>query len=178
MGLIETSTRADQERLKIQCLERDGFRCVYSGAYDMDSVKNSLVHLPPGAAGATLTECAHIIPFGLGSFDENNIVQVQNQATIWHAIHRYFPALAGKIEAGNINQVENAITLDPSVHAMFGRYSLTFWPQSQVCFPPTSVFSNLRFLQPPSNQLFATTGRPVRHSSHRTAVLHADKIRH
>ncbi len=127
---IESSTK--EESLKKDCLKRDGFRCVYSGAYDMASTKASLVDVPTHLPVAK-TECAHIIPFALGKFDDSRAIETRNKATIWFAIHRYFPALKGKIHAGNINQRENAFTLASSIHRSFGDYDLTFWPQSKVC---------------------------------------------
>jgi hypothetical protein len=138
----DSSTRADQKQLKAQCLMRDGFRCVFSGEYDMTSYKAKLVQPPPDSSPTcTFTECAHIIPFALGNFDESKAIECQNKATIWYAIHRYFPSLKGKLHAGNINQPANAITLDPSVHSNFGAYCLSFWPQGPVSqFLPNPYF--------------------------------------
>jgi hypothetical protein len=139
MQHIESSTRQGQGALKKNCLKRDGFKCIYSGAYDWPSVKGSLVNAPKGHP-VTPTECAHIIPFALGKFDDSKAVETRNKATIWSAIYRYFPALEGKINAENINQSANAIALNPATHKAFGDYNLTFWPQSQV-----SLYSFISF---------------------------------
>ena len=133
MESIKFSTKKDQKDLKNDCLVRDGFRCIYSGFYDKASVKASLVNVPAGLP-VDATECAHIMPLALGKFDDSKAVETRNNTTIWFAIHRYFPALKGKIHAGNINQRANAITLIPSAHKQFGDYDLTFWPKSHVCF--------------------------------------------
>jgi hypothetical protein len=166
MQFIESSTRADQKLLNTECLRRDGFRCVFSGAYDRASHKASLVQVPAGQT-ACHTECAHIIPFALGKFDESKGIQCQNKATIWFAIHRYFPSLKGKIHAGNINQPANAITLDPSIHKEFGAYDLSFWPQSQVSLLLSNPYFSRRARFP---NLSPITGPVVRNALHYPSV--------
>jgi hypothetical protein len=133
MAEIESSSRADQKKLKGECLRRDGFRCVFSGFYDLNSAEKKRVDAPPGSI-AVKTECAHILPFALRKFDENNALETRNKAIIWLSLHRYFPALKGKIDASTINQPQNAITFIDMVHSRFGSYRLAFWPTDKVCF--------------------------------------------
>lgn len=64
---IEPSTRAQQETLKRRCLERDGYKCAVTNAYDLKSPEDGRILTPPGAR-ITHTECAHIIPFQIRSF--------------------------------------------------------------------------------------------------------------
>ncbi|EFX01451.1 hypothetical protein CMQ_6393 [Grosmannia clavigera kw1407] len=130
MATIETATRAEQTRLRRDCLRRDGYRCVYSGSWEMD-VHDDQIVLPPRGAMRTSTECAHIIPFALGSFNENDATETRDKAIIWFALHRYFPALREKITARNINQRANAVTLDSSVHKIFGKCKLAFSPSDE-----------------------------------------------
>ena len=75
MSEMEAPTRTDQKSLKTQCLRRDGDRCQISKFFD----ETSLFDKPEIAALAetlsssdTATECCHILPFYLGSFDEGN----------------------------------------------------------------------------------------------------------
>lgn len=131
MATIEQSSRRDQKRLRKQCLQRDGYQCVYSGWFDRHSVKEKRVLLPQGARWGN-TECAHIIPFALGSFDDKDSVETQNKALIWWTLHRYFPALQGKIDASSINQPGNAVTLANAVHSVFCDFELMFRPRENA----------------------------------------------
>lgn len=87
---------------------------------------------PPGQSWAYV-ECAHIIPFALGSFDEADSVQTRNKSIIWFAIRRYFPEIQHKIDARSINQRGNAMTLNLDTHRAFGAYQICFLPQGMVC---------------------------------------------
>jgi len=75
MTEIESSSRNDQQKLKTDCLRRDGFRCVISGLYDRQSIRDHLV-TPPAGNPSGGTECAHILPFALRKFNERNSQQV------------------------------------------------------------------------------------------------------
>ena len=130
MASIEPSGR-QQAKLKRLCLRRDGYQCIYSGYFDKVSVKERKVTLPSTASTGT-TECAHIIPFALGSFDDKQAVETENKAVIWWTLYRYFPGLRGKIDTASINQLENVVTLVDAVHTEFGDFDLTFWPQENV----------------------------------------------
>ncbi|KEZ42040.1 hypothetical protein SAPIO_CDS6451 [Scedosporium apiospermum] len=127
MTEIESSPRNDQQKLKTDCLRRDGFRCVISGLYDRQSIRDHLV-TPPAGNPSGGTECAHILPFALRKFNERNAQQTENAATIWWGLHRYFPSLRNKIDAGSINQPQNAMTLAVQVHDDFGSYDVALSP--------------------------------------------------
>lgn len=149
MTTIEQSSRRDQKRLRKQCLQRDGYQCVYSGWFDRHSVKEKRVLLPQGARWGN-TECAHIIPFALGSFDDKDSVETQNKALIWGTLHRYFPALQGKIDANSINQPGNAVTLANAVHSVFGDFELMFRPRENapVCLISFASCIHLQNINP------------------------------
>ena len=67
---ITPSSRDEQHTLKEQCLARDGNKCVLT--HWGDDVKP-----PPGPDPQTApTQCAHILPFALRSFDERSVVEV------------------------------------------------------------------------------------------------------
>lgn len=78
MSTIEPSSRKDQRRLKAACLKRDGYRCAVSNTIDKTSKLDSRLKIP-GSAGERVrqTECAHILPFGLRNFDEQNSQEVK-----------------------------------------------------------------------------------------------------
>lgn len=132
MATMEASTRGDQELLRRDCLARDGYRCVFTGYWDSDSCARGVVQPPPGQIWRSV-ECAHIIPFALGKFDETDAVQTRNKAIIWFALYRYFPEIEGKIEPGNINQHGNALSLSLETHSSFSKYWIGFEPQGPVC---------------------------------------------
>lgn len=50
--------------------------------------------------------------------------QVNNKATIWWALYRYFPYLHGTIGPDSVNQPQNAITLSPHVDQFFGIFMI------------------------------------------------------
>ncbi len=72
--MIESSTR-EQKRLRSACLRREEYRCPFTGTLDVDSVSKKEVTLAVGEEQAHLF-CAHILPFGLGSFNESNAQEV------------------------------------------------------------------------------------------------------
>ena len=73
MATIESSSRNDQAELKAACLRREGYRCAISGAIDLNS--RNRVKASTGAS-MVRTECAHILPFSLRRFDEQNAQEV------------------------------------------------------------------------------------------------------
>lgn len=64
LATLRSSLREDQHALKDRCLDRDGNRCVVTGSCDRDRTTPG-----PGKSRAR-TQCAHILPFALRSFDE------------------------------------------------------------------------------------------------------------
>lgn len=130
MTSLMPSTRRDQPDLKRSCLQRDGYRCVYSGGYD-SKAKKEHADVPDDALYLQ-TECAHILPFSLSKFDDRNALETQNKATIWWALYRYFPALQNKIGPDSVNQASNAITLGRGFHGDFGEYKVGFWPKGDL----------------------------------------------
>lgn len=68
----EPSSRSEQGKLRRSCLQRDSYRCVLSGHTDESKGDD------PAYSDAPLnsTDCAHILPFALASFDAESIAQV------------------------------------------------------------------------------------------------------
>lgn len=65
---IEPSQRT--VKLKNDCLERDGWKCVVSGLYD--SVAAAMIETPEDSM-AEESECAHIIPFTYANFSPSQV---------------------------------------------------------------------------------------------------------
>lgn len=72
--MTRSSDRNSQSKLKQQCLKRDGYRCLVTGAYDHEhaagNVRDDLLQ------NTAETELAHIIPFALGKFRTSDEVGV------------------------------------------------------------------------------------------------------
>ncbi len=71
---VTPSSRKDQSGLKGDCLKRDGYSCVISNYFDMDSLE----HRTPAPGQLVLsTECSHILPFSLRNYDEKDVQRVR-----------------------------------------------------------------------------------------------------
>jgi hypothetical protein len=94
----------------------------------------------PGIA-ETDTECAHIIPFSLGSWSSDE--EQYTTSKIWVSLNRCFPSLRAKINftQSSINEPCNAITMDRSIHNVFGRFDIAFEAVDQ---PNTYQIRNYR----------------------------------
>ena len=133
---MRPSSRNDQKRLKERALIRDGGNCVISGI--PDSKYN------PGTVGSR-TECAHILPFSIGSFNDNpsrevpqisfpeqsvhmlSLPQVSEAAETFAAIHFVFPELCS-FDSENVNDDCNAFTLEMSLHQDFDELRIALLP--------------------------------------------------
>ncbi|KAE8148357.1 hypothetical protein BDV25DRAFT_131304 [Aspergillus avenaceus] len=114
--LDEPASRTGQACLKAKCLERDGNRCCISGFTDKKKSNdpNDIV---------VSTECAHIIPFSLGSW--KNSREEQAIAKIWVSLNRCFPVLQSLgFTHETISDPQNAITMDSSFHIHFGTFDM------------------------------------------------------
>ena len=72
---IESSSRNDQAKLKEACLRRDGFRCAITGVPDVVSVQKGRIQ--EAGQYPKYTECSHILPFMLRSFDGDRAREVK-----------------------------------------------------------------------------------------------------
>ncbi|OAA55875.1 hypothetical protein SPI_08082 [Niveomyces insectorum RCEF 264] len=124
MSTIQASFRRNQGRLKAACLQRDGYRCAITGKVDAHWTHK----VPQTGRKGSRTQCAHILPFALRNFDEENACEKKNKATIWWALHRYFPELKDRIGPESINQHENALTMATQLHVALGSFDLAFEP--------------------------------------------------
>ncbi|KAJ5682021.1 uncharacterized protein N7477_001961 [Penicillium maclennaniae] len=117
---IEPITRSSQLQIRHRCLERDGNKCLATGAYSCN-------HAHPKNAETTFLEAAHIIPFALGSFQIKDGEAVDRHATIWVNLRRYFPVLSTmSFTSEQINSEKNILMLDAQIHRLFGEFSLIF----------------------------------------------------
>ncbi|OBT61180.1 hypothetical protein VE03_09439 [Pseudogymnoascus sp. 23342-1-I1] len=125
-GLIlppDSSERNEQLKLKDECLRRDDHRCVITGSVDMEWRWDQR-NLYPQDTIVDNTECAHILPHALGTFNPNRPHDVDNAAIIWAALYHFFPALVGQIAPDTINKNDNGFTLSLNIHKYFGQFRL------------------------------------------------------
>ncbi|KAK2801370.1 hypothetical protein FQN50_007755 [Emmonsiellopsis sp. PD_5] len=155
-----SASRNAQQHLRNECLARDGGMCVVSKAHDQDT------RPPPDSLFSPL-ETAHIIPFSLASFsDEDDRLRA---STIWTNIYRYFPSLRSRMSftLENINNVENSMMLVPSLHTEFGRFHFAFEATSTIHRYRLKTYRNFATV----NNHLLPTNRIVTFTNHNTQHL-------
>ncbi|OJD12676.1 hypothetical protein AJ78_06762 [Emergomyces pasteurianus Ep9510] len=115
----KTSTRNRQKLMKKLCLKRDDFRCLATGAIDLNyhGTQESLT----GNSG--ITDLAHVIPFSMGAWSDKQ--EEHEVAQTWATLKRLFPVA---IDPSGINDPTNLLTLWSSIHNEFGALRLAFNP--------------------------------------------------
>ncbi|CCF34950.1 hypothetical protein CH063_06849, partial [Colletotrichum higginsianum] len=116
--------------MKAHCLQRDGFRCAYSHIFDRRSAFDKKI-VPPADAFVQGTHLTHILPLGLGKFNNADGRQKEASDVLWFALYRYFPGLKGKFDPETLNQYQNLVTFAIGVHATFDGYFIAFDPLPQ-----------------------------------------------
>jgi hypothetical protein len=115
---VEPITRSPQSQLRRHCLERDGNKCLATGAY-------SHTHDHPRNAPTTHLEAAYIIPFALGSFQANT--EDDKHLHVWNNLTKYFPVLNRmSFERKHLNSEKNILMLDMQLSREFGQFRLIF----------------------------------------------------
>ncbi|KAG5290353.1 hypothetical protein I7I50_00078 [Histoplasma capsulatum G186AR] len=127
--MTRSSDRNSQSKLKQQCLKRDGYRCLVTGAYDHEhaagNVRDDLLQ------NTAETELAHIIPFALGKFRTSD--EEGQKARVWAAIYTCFPdvRLHTNCSVETVNDFQNLMTLISPIHAAFGKFQIAFEPADE-----------------------------------------------
>lgn len=120
---LESTRRAAQGKLCRNCLRRDGQRCIVTGYWNTD------FDFPPNAVDAPL-QAAHIIPFSLGHFENQD--ERHQMSIIWVNIFRYFPNLRSRLNftPEDINQEDNVMMMFSPLHEQFGSFHFILEPTS------------------------------------------------
>ena len=137
------STTRRQGELRRACLQLDNHQCVVTKFWEFDYDSR-----PLDAHTADL-EAAHIIPFGLGNFREDERLR---RAQIWHCLYRYFPTIYDLFHHSDedVNCIDNMIILAASLHQEFGRFSFILEETNVSGRYRVKTFSQFRntFLRP------------------------------
>lgn len=117
-GDIRSLNRARQARLRENCLARDGNQCVITKVWETNYPGRPPQPFAP-------LEAAHIIPFALGVFQENDYDDRRRHSETWVSIHRYFPDLRSRIgfDSEDINNEENVMMMMAFLHREFGDFN-------------------------------------------------------
>ncbi|KAI9925089.1 hypothetical protein ASPWEDRAFT_72238 [Aspergillus wentii DTO 134E9] len=147
----------EQQRLRRECLQREGNRCAVSGVYNAEHMATA----PSNVITANL-EAAHVIPFALGIFKNEN--ERQRIATIWTYLHRYFPCLLSRIgfDYESLNKVENVMMLEKLLHGEFGAFNWTLEATETVNYYTIKTFPRL----PTILQFHLPANRSIQLKSH------------
>jgi len=132
------------KQAKANALVRDGFRCVISGRYDINSAEsNKELGGELKRAGITdmsLTECAHIFPESTNARISGSNAQTDKAdyaSGVWAVIGRFGSKMyLDELNGSGIHRLENILTLDPSVHGLFD--TLRLWLEHVKTGPPNT----------------------------------------
>ncbi|KAJ5783434.1 uncharacterized protein N7518_009111 [Penicillium psychrosexuale] len=119
---VESVTRVDQQRLRQECLARDGYKCAITGTWDMDTTPH-----PPGRPVHKL-QAVHIIPFCLGNFRTDD--ERGKMSAVWTNIFRWFPNLRSRLNMllGDVNREDNILMMASVFHEDFGMFHFILEP--------------------------------------------------
>ncbi|KAF6845476.1 hypothetical protein CMUS01_00051 [Colletotrichum musicola] len=143
--------------LEQQILQRDGYKCAFTGNYDQDTVNHGHVLLPDGAH-SSFTRITPIISSALGTPTgeyEDEVWKVAAVGKIWSSLFRYFPFLHGKINHDSLDQYQNLVTFDVAVQEHFETRTIAFQPSAEgmsyfhICFPAKILFLTLWIVAKP-----------------------------
>jgi hypothetical protein len=112
---ITLASRNDQKRLRRNCLRRDGYRCTITKCWSSNH------DFPRGEPFAPL-QAAHILPFALGSFTNDD--ERRRTSEVWESIFRYFPSLRSTLNMSpeDVNREDNIMMMLTPLHEEFGLF--------------------------------------------------------
>ncbi|PGH06154.1 hypothetical protein GX51_02542 [Blastomyces parvus] len=154
-------SRNKLQRLRNECLSRDGQMCVIS------KVLNEDLRPPPDSMFGPL-ETTHIIPFALGGFSGEEDRERLQSSTIWTILYRYFPSLRSRMNftLENVHEVENAMMLIPSLRHEFARFDCTLEATTtihQYRMKTYRYFATVNNVYLPANRIVTFTNNDTRY---------------
>ncbi|KAI0760564.1 hypothetical protein C8Q74DRAFT_239368 [Fomes fomentarius] len=110
---------------KAYALIRDGYCCMVTGRPDMNCYalhSDAFISLY-GDRYVALTQCRHIIPFSVNSFneerDETFGFNLEGTAFFWGILKMFGYHLQPELAGDKINRLENVMTLSVTIHSLF-----------------------------------------------------------
>lgn len=119
---MQPADRSDQDRLRQNCLRRDGYQCVLTKCWT-NSQKPYSLKQRRGPLRAV-----HILPFALGNFTNDDVRR--RSSMVWTNIFRYFPSVRSQLAMSieNVNKENNMMMLFSPLHEEFGGFHLILEP--------------------------------------------------
>lgn len=112
---ITPASRNDQERLRRNCLRRDGYRCTITKSWSSN-------HDFPPDETISILQAVHILPFALGTFTNDD--ERRQTSALWVNIFRYFPSLRStlNISPEDVNREDNIMMMSTPLYEEFGLF--------------------------------------------------------
>ncbi|KAG7088777.1 hypothetical protein E1B28_012743 [Marasmius oreades] len=115
---------------KLLALQRDGFCCVVTGSFDLDSVEKEFIQPTPGTAWV-FTQAAHI--FGESNngniLGEGHTLKPEWALTVAALVERYAEiSICKELNGSNIYRAENVLTLDIGTHYFLDNLYISLEP--------------------------------------------------
>lgn len=109
-------TQIDQQRLRRNCLARDGYQCVLTKCWDSGTTP-----YPAGRPVHSL-QAVYILPSSLGRFGPED--EQDGMSEVWANIFRYFPSLRSRLNPmlGDVNREDNILMMASVFHEDFGKF--------------------------------------------------------
>ncbi|KAH6892769.1 hypothetical protein BKA70DRAFT_1571548 [Coprinopsis sp. MPI-PUGE-AT-0042] len=124
-----TSTPTDHASAKAAALQRDGFKCLYSGSYDIQyiiSLSERREPIPHIHVPASCTRSTHIFPSCVANarHDSDPTTWISRVST---QLKRYANIdIVNELNGTNIHRLENVLTLGLSQHVFFSTFTIWF----------------------------------------------------
>lgn len=136
---VEPVTRVDQQRLRRNCLARDGYRCVLTKFWDITTTPH------PSGQPVHPLRAVHILPFSLGNFRNDD--ERSRMSAVWTNIFRCFPSLRYRLNMmlGDVNREDNILMMASVFHEDFGKF--------HFILEPTTVQNRYRLKKFPTRSL-------------------------
>jgi hypothetical protein len=134
-----TGPEAQKARLKLDCLERDGMKCVITGRKNV---------------GKIYTDCVHIIPLSLTKWEDR--CEEEAKDIIWTNLARYFPALenSAHLTRASMNESCNAMSMSCRLGDGFSNFDFAFEQTAQPQVYRLKIYKRHLLLELPRTVTF------------------------
>lgn len=122
---------------------RDGYKCVVTGALDMEYSKQkgrrdaSILIIPTAP-----NDAAHIIPHSHSQLQQGQATLIEQQRWCWDLLNAFAPQIGHILSGQDIDRPGNGVTLRKELHAVFGDLAMWFEEVSIFVGYFSVVFAN------------------------------------